>query len=207
MLSHSVMFDSLRPHGLQPAKLLCPKNFSGKNTGVGCHCPPQGIFPIQGLNPCLWCLLHQQADSLPLRHLRSPGFLLSGLRCHLLREALLNHLLNGACQTSSISSHAIAYYPVLFSSQHSSTSEIILFVSCLLLLALHQNISSQRKDSLIHFLSLESQYLEQFLIYSSVHFSRSVMSDSLRPHESWNTKPPCPSPTLGVHSDSGQSSQ
>ena len=43
--------------------------------------------------------------------------------------------------------------------------------------------------------------------FSSVQFSRSVMSDSLRPHESWNTRPPCPSPTLGVHSDSGQSSQ
>ena len=36
----------------------------------------------------------------------------------------------------------------------------------------------------------------------SVQFSRSVMSDSLRPHESQNARPPCPSPTPGVHSDS-----
>ena len=35
--SHSVMSDSLRPHGLQPARLLCPWDFPGKNTGVGCH--------------------------------------------------------------------------------------------------------------------------------------------------------------------------
>ena len=42
---------------------------------------------------------------------------------------------------------------------------------------------------------------------SSVQFSRSVVSDSLRPHESQHTKPPCPSPTPGVHSDSRPSSQ
>ena len=36
-------------------------------------------------------------------------------------------------------------------------------------------------------------------IHSSVHFSRSVMSDSLRPHESQHARPPCPSPTPGVY--------
>ena len=43
--------------------------------------------------------------------------------------------------------------------------------------------------------------------FSSVQFSRSVMSDSLRPHESQHARPPCPSPTTGVHSDSCPSSQ
>ena len=42
---------------------------------------------------------------------------------------------------------------------------------------------------------------------SSVQFSRSVMSDSLRPHESQHPRPPCPSPTPRVHSDSCPSSQ
>ena len=42
---------------------------------------------------------------------------------------------------------------------------------------------------------------------SSVQFSRSVMSDSLRPHESQHARPPCPSPTPEVHSDSHLSSQ
>ena len=37
---------------------------------------------------------------------------------------------------------------------------------------------------------------------ASVQFSRSVMSDSLRPHESQHTRPPCPSPTPGVYSNS-----
>ena len=37
---------------------------------------------------------------------------------------------------------------------------------------------------------------------SSVQFRSSVVSDSLRPHDSQHTRPPCPSPTPGVHSDS-----
>ena len=41
----------------------------------------------------------------------------------------------------------------------------------------------------------------------SVQFSRSVVSDSLWPHESQHARPPCPSPTPGVHSDSRPSSQ
>ena len=45
------------------------------------------------------------------------------------------------------------------------------------------------------------------LQFSSVHFSRSVVSDSLRPHESQHARPPWPSPTLGVHSDSRPSSR
>ena len=41
----------------------------------------------------------------------------------------------------------------------------------------------------------------------SVQFSRSVLSDSLQPHESQHTRPPCPSPTPGVYSDSCPSSR
>ena len=36
-------------------------------------------------------------------------------------------------------------------------------------------------------------------MFSSVQFTRSVMSDSLWPHESQHARPPCPSPTPGVH--------
>ena len=38
--------------------------------------------------------------------------------------------------------------------------------------------------------------------FSSVQFSCSVVSDSLRPHESQHARPPCPSPSPGIHSDS-----
>ena len=49
-LSCSVMSDSVQHHGLQPTRLLCPKNSPGKNTGVGSHSLLQGIFLTQGLN-------------------------------------------------------------------------------------------------------------------------------------------------------------
>ena len=62
----SVVSDTLQPHGLYTTRLLCPWDSPGKNTGVGCHFLLQEIFPIQGLNPCLFSLLHWQADSLPL---------------------------------------------------------------------------------------------------------------------------------------------
>ena len=36
-VSHSAVSGSLRPHGLQPARLLCPWDSPGKDTGLGCH--------------------------------------------------------------------------------------------------------------------------------------------------------------------------
>ena len=52
----------LRPHGLQPARFLCPWDSPGKNTGVGSHSLLQGIFLTQGSNPGPPAL---QANSLP----------------------------------------------------------------------------------------------------------------------------------------------
>ena len=63
--------------------------------------------------------------------------------------------------------------------------------------------------SLFHFYHLECPSpplcAEKFYIaikFSSVQFSRSVLSDSLRPHELQHARPPCPPPTPGVHSNS-----
>ena len=66
----SVVSDPWQCYGLQPARLLCPWDPPGKNTGVDCHFLLQGIFPTQAWNPHL---LHWQVDSLPLRHLGSPA--------------------------------------------------------------------------------------------------------------------------------------
>ena len=49
VLSHSVMSDSLQPHGLEPTRLLCPWDSLGKNTGVGC--PSPGDLPNPGIEP------------------------------------------------------------------------------------------------------------------------------------------------------------
>ena len=54
---------------------------------------------------------------------------------------------------------------------------------------------------------LESSVWEYLVQFSSVQFSRSVMSDSLRPHEPQYARPPCPSPTSRVHPNPCPSSQ
>ena len=56
-------------------------------------------------------------------------------------------------------------------------------------------------------LVLSSLKIILMYMFSSVQFSRSVVSDSLRPHESQHARPPSPSPTPEVHSDSCPLSQ
>ena len=56
---HAQLCPTVRPHGLQPTRLLCPWNLPGRNAGVGCHFLLQRILR----------LLHRQADSWPLCHL------------------------------------------------------------------------------------------------------------------------------------------
>ena len=51
LFSGSVMSDSLRPHGLQPGRLLCPWNSPSKNTGLGCHALLRGDLPNPGIKP------------------------------------------------------------------------------------------------------------------------------------------------------------
>ena len=53
-----------------------------------------------------------------------------------------------------------------------------------------------------HYLSIHKEGIQ----FSSVQFSRSVVSDSLRPHELQHARPPCPQPTPEVHSNSHPSS-
>ena len=63
---HVQLCLTLRFYGLYTARLLCPWDFPGKKTRVGCHFLLQGIFPTQGSNPglphcgqMLYCLSHQ----------------------------------------------------------------------------------------------------------------------------------------------------
>ena len=84
----SVVSNSLWSYRLQPTRLLCPWEFQGKNTGVGCHTLLQGIFLTQGSNwhflpllhcrqilshwamgeahVCVWGYIHIFSDSFPL---------------------------------------------------------------------------------------------------------------------------------------------
>ena len=62
MLSRSVMSDSLRPHGLQPAWLLCPWGFSRQDYWSGLPFPSPEDLPNPWIEPRSPAL---QADSLP----------------------------------------------------------------------------------------------------------------------------------------------
>ena len=64
--SHSVVSNSLRPHGL-----YSPWNSPGQNTGVGCHALLQEIFPTQGSNPGL---PHCRQILYQLSHYGSPTY-------------------------------------------------------------------------------------------------------------------------------------
>ena len=72
MIIHSVVPNSLHPHGLQPPKLLHPWDFPGKNTGMDCHFLLQGIFLTQRSN--LLGLLHCRLIPYPLSQGRWNGF-------------------------------------------------------------------------------------------------------------------------------------
>ena len=67
--SCSGVSESLWPLRLKPTRLLCPWNFPGKSTRVGCHFLLQGM---QGSNLHLLCLLLWEEDCLPMSHLGSP---------------------------------------------------------------------------------------------------------------------------------------
>ena len=74
LLSHVRL---LGPHGLQPARLLCPQNFLSKNTGLVFHFLLQRIFLTQVSNPgLLHCRqpLALQADSLPVEPRGKPRY-------------------------------------------------------------------------------------------------------------------------------------
>ena len=98
VLKSSVVSISLRPDGLQPARLHCPWDFPGKNTGLGCQFLLQGIILTQGSNPGLLHLLRGQADSLPLRHLGRPWWSKTHLQVGKLRGKGLNQVHTKLCK-------------------------------------------------------------------------------------------------------------
>ena len=50
-VSHSVVSNSLRPHRLQPTRLLCPWGFSRQEYWSGLPCPFPGDLPDPGIEP------------------------------------------------------------------------------------------------------------------------------------------------------------
>ena len=99
-------------------------------------------------------------------------------------------------QTDKIIFLNIYYIPVtlLFLNIHSPFHPLKLKVCFILILMVHLRLGYFSNMSII-------------ILFSSVQFSRSVMSGSLRPHESQHARPPCSSQTPGVHSNPCPSSR
>ena len=91
---------------------------------------------------------------------------------------------------------------------HSSKAAILRFSASFRVQLSHPYMTTGKTIVWIRQILL-AKYCLCFLIccLSSVQFNRSFVSDSLRPHESQHARPPCLSPTPGVHSDSRPLSQ
>ena len=153
--------------------LLCPWDFPGKSTGVGCHFLLQRIFLTQGSNPGL---PHCRQTLYPLSHQGSQINISYYIFISCQSEWLLSKNLQTINAGKGVEKRESSYTVRGNANQYSHYGE-------------------QCGDSLKNW----KQNCHQF--------SRSVMSDSLRPHELQHARPPCPSPTPGVHSDSHPSSQ
>ena len=109
----SVMSNSLQPH-------LCPWDFPGKNTGVGCHFLLQGTFLTQGSNLHLLCLLHCRqmlyppSPPPPLSIYISAMCLLSQLQSiwqQLVSPPLSSHLARGMRLQGKLFKYIISFKP------------------------------------------------------------------------------------------------
>ena len=121
------------------------------------------------------------------------------------------------CSTSGFT---VLHYLPEFVQTHSIESvmpsnHLILCCSLLLLPSIFPSIRVLSNESVLHIrwpeywsvsISPSNEY-RRLISSGSVHVNHSVMSDSLRPHESQQSRPPCSSPTPRVHSDSCPSSQ
>ena len=90
-----------------------------------------------------------------------------------------------------------------------STRLLVFFTFNILLLFWTLEGTDTLSSSFQYFALLWFLYFSPAILtwFSSVQFSRSVMSHSLRPHESQHARPPCPPPTPGVHPNSCASSR
>ena len=153
-------------------RLPCPWDSPGKNTGVGCHFLLQGIFLTQGSNPGLLCLLQWQVGSL------AP--VAPGEPPQRQPDESKNYLCSLAPQKCLQS----------IDGRKKKKKQNLL------------NIQEKEMTDHSSFLPWRIPWNEEPGGYSPFQFSRSVVSDSLRPHGLQNTRLPCPSPTPRACSNS-----
>ena len=98
------MPDSSQPHGLQPARLLCPWNSTGKIPGVGCHFLLQGIFPTQGS-----CIARQSLPPEPPGNPIAAAAKLHPTLCDPMDCSLLGSSVHGILQARILESVAVPF--------------------------------------------------------------------------------------------------
>ena len=188
------MSDSVRPHRRQPTRLSHPWDSLGKNTGVGCH------FLLQCMKVKSQSEVVQSCPTLSnLVDCSLPGSSVHGVfQARVLEWGAIASIiiLNVNGLNAPTKRHRLAewiqkhdLYICCLQETHFRPENI-----CRLKVRGWKNIfHANRKQKKAGVAILTSDEI------SSVKFSHSVTSSSLRPHES---QPPCPSPTPGVHSNS-----
>ena len=105
---------TLRPHGLQSIRLLCPWDFPGKDPGVGGHLLLQGIFPTQGsklgLLHCRQILYWLSYKGSPCCRLDAQNSFISQLKVHTLWLTSL-HFCHPLASSNSLFSNSL-FYPL-----------------------------------------------------------------------------------------------
>ena len=149
------MSNYLQPHGLYPARLLCPWGFSSQEYWSVLPCPSPGGLLSPGIEPRSFTLKVDCLTSKP------PG------------------------KPMNTGVGSLSLLQGIFPTQESNRD--VLHCRQILYQLIYQGST--------------------YCYFSSVQFSHSVVSDSLRPHESQPARPPCPSPAPRVHSNSRPSSQ
>ena len=181
LFSHSVVSDSLWPHGLQHTRLPC----TSPSLGVCSNSCPLSW----------WC--HPTISSSVVPFSSCPQSFPA------LGSFLMSHLCaSGGQSTRNSASVSASVLPVNFQDWFplGLTGLISLLSKGL------SNIFSNTTVQKHQFFGAQPSLWSDSHIHT-VQFSRSVVSDSLRPHESQHARPSCPSPTPGVYSNSCPSSQ
>ena len=206
--SCSVMSNSLQPHGLQLARLPC---LSLPPEVCSNSCPSgqdviQTYHPLWSPSPPAFSLSQNQGL---FQWVGSSHESLSHCVNWFHAIILLTDLSNKFCFFGS--NIITQRYPMILHGEFMSNKTNLFIRGCIsdglwlkTLTALHYIVVRN-----IHILHVEWKIPRTFtiLVISSVQFSRSVMSDSLQSDESQHARPPCPSSTPGVHSDSCPLSQ
>ena len=217
-VSCSVVSNSLRPHGLEPTRLLCPWDSPGKNAGVGAIPFSRGSSWPRDRTWLSWRQDPNQAYRAFVEHLLSTcgfGVFLQVSQWRNFRnwrwfngeegKGFFTQRITGSLQASGCPwvtrSLGVSF---LTACQCWRLWERGVFVSVALHLGSSSglNLKPQTQCAFCMFMCIHLSFCSYRTNERSVQFICSVMSDSLRPHESQHARPPCPSPTPRVYSDS-----